>query len=144
MQEACHTAPSEIRCEDEIPGIRRRLKSKLEALKDSNFRNSNKDLEPVYNPLDVRTCDPCPPAPREPVEQLADTLNCRYEEDDDDGDEINDSLPEISRESNRPKRKIQPQRKIQFETKCREFTPSCGGTDSVNFQVLPYNKEMCN
>ena len=132
LQKACHTAPSEIRCEDDIPEVRQKLKEKLRKSQSSNVAQN---LHPVYNPTSsVRTCDPCPPVPREPISTISDTLNCRYEDDKDDG---------VYQEGVTHKREIHkhdydkngPNRKVQFETKCREFTPTCGGTDSVNFQV---------
>ena len=74
LQKACHTTPSEIRCDDEIPEVRRKLKNKLRA---SQSSNNNERVEPVYNPgLGVRTCNPCPPVPRESVSAAEDTLNC--------------------------------------------------------------------
>ena len=84
VQEACHTSPSEIRCEDDIPETRRKLINKLK-----NTRNNikRKQLEPVYTPnLGVRTCDPCPPLPRESVSTASDTINCRYENDGEEDD----------------------------------------------------------
>ena len=132
VQEACHTSPSEIRCEDDIPETRRKLINKLK-----NTRNNvkRKQLEPVYTPnLGVRTCDPCPPLPRESVSTASDTINCRYEDDGEEAD-IDESASENTKSISKIDENLRPKRKVQFETKCREFTPSCGGTDSVNFQV---------
>ena len=133
MQKACHTSPSEIRCEDDIPEVKKKLRIKL-----NNDRNPGKteNAHPVYKPkFGVRTCNPCPPAPRGPVTTSSDTINCRYE-DDGEGTDNETSASENVNEYSKINERIRPKRKIQFETKCREFTPSCGGTDSVNFQVF--------
>ena len=131
MEKACHITPSKIRCDDEIPEVRRRLKTKFQ---NSQSNNNKEDVQPVYSPnLGVRTCDPCPPVPHESVSAASDTLNCHYEDDGEEQHEENRSQSlEINGNIDQNRR---PKRKIQFETKCREFTPSCGGTDSVNFQV---------
>ena len=132
MQKACHTAPSEIRCDDDIPEVRRKLKNRLHNSKASSKRE---EIQPIYRPnLNVRTCDPCPPVPRESVSTASDTLNCRYE-DDGKGDELEQSASEQQESFDNTNERNRPKRKIQFETKCREFTPSCGGTDSLNFQA---------
>ena len=133
LQTACHTAPTEIKCEDDIPETRRKLREKLKNTR--NFNNRQK-IEPVYNPnLSVRTCDPCPPVSRGSISTASDTINCRYE-DDGEGQEYEKSALENAQMLSKTQERVRPKRKVQFETKCREFTPSCGGTDSVNFQVI--------
>ena len=142
LQKACHTAPSEIRCEDDIPEVRRKLKSKLRS---SEQLNKREELHPVYRPnLSVRTCDPCPPVARESVSAASDTLNCRYEDDGEEQEMHQESASENieSYNDNVSNERTRPKRKIQFETKCREFTPSCGGTDSVNFQAITINIKL--
>ena len=132
LQKACHTSPSEIRCEDDIPETRRKLRDKL----DSTRKRTNREpIEPVYKPnLDVRTCNPCPPIPRESVSSASDTINCRFEDDGKESDYDQSASENVKRQINVDEA-LRPKRKVQFETKCREFTPTCGGTDSVNFQV---------
>ena len=133
LQETCHTAPPEIQCDDEIPVVREKLKNKI---KHSQSRNNGR-LQPVYTPgSSVRTCDPCPPVPREAVSTASDTLNCRYEDDGKDDEKYEGSASQTVEVYDNINSGHRPKRKVQFETKCREFTPSCGGTDSVNFQVL--------
>ena len=132
LQKACHTSPSEIRCEDDIPETKRKLRDKV----DRTRKKINREpIEPVYKPnLGVRTCNPCPPIPRDLVSTASDTINCRYEDDGKESD-YNQSASENVKSKIDIDEAVRPKRKVQFETKCREFTPTCGGTDSVNFQV---------
>ena len=107
-----------------------------EKLKNTKNFNNRQNIEPVYNPnLSVRTCDPCPPVSRGSISTASDTINCRYE-DDGEGQEYEKSASENAQTLSKSQESVRPKRKVQFETKCREFTPSCGGTDSVNFQVI--------
>ena len=107
-----------------------------EKLKNTRNFNNRQTIEPVYNPnLSVRTCDPCPPVSRGSISTASDTINCRYE-DDGEGPEYEKTASENDQTLSKIQERVRPKRKVQFETKCREFTPSCGGTDSVNFQVI--------
>ena len=138
-QEVCSAHPSEIYCEDEIPNIRRRLKEKLvDKASQYSFGTgaaTDKNIEPIYEPIDAST-QPCAPCPNEPQESVStDIVDCHYEYGNDDDAEGNGVNLETSNENSQNKY-LRPKRKIEYETKCREFTPSCGGTDKVNFQVI--------